>query len=559
MRCACTSSERDVTMIQLLLDNPLLLLFVVAGIGYPLGRIKIAGSSLGLAAVLFVGLAVGALHPDLRLPESIFQLGVVLYVYTVGLSSGPGFFASFRRKGLRDNLLVVGLLAFAAALTIFAYNLFHLKSTLAAGMYAGSLTCTPALAGVLDYLKNYAPKAALDQMLAEPVVGYSLAYPMGVVGMLLAIYLMQRLWKVDYAREAQSLRALGATNVWLENRTICVTRGEATQETIHDLARQQGSDLVFGRLKRDGQLSLAIGQTRLQVGDLVSVVGTAEDLDRVAAYLGEPSNERLELDRSQLDFRRILVSAPKIAGHRLRDLNLPQQFGAIVTRVRRGDIEFLPHGDTVLELGDRVRVVTPRENMGAVTAFFGDSYRAVSEVDILSFSLGLAMGLLLGILPIPLPGGITLKLGLAGGPLIVALILGTLERTGPMVWSLPYSANLTLRQIGLILFLAGVGTRAGYPFVTTLTHGGGVSILVAGALVTVATALAILWIGYRLLSIPMSLLIGMLAGLQTQPAVLSFALEQTGNDLPNVGYATVYPIAVISKILFAQVLLALLL
>jgi putative transport protein len=364
---------------------------------------------------------------------------------------------------------------------------------------------------------------------------------------------------VDYAGEALSLRELKATTVRLQNRTICVTRPEAAHTSIQELLHHHQWDVVFGRMRHAGQLILTNGQTHLAVGDLVSVVGTIEDLERVTAFLGETSNERLELDRTQLDYRRIFVSNPKVAGHRLRDLNLPQQFGATVTRVRRGDIEFLPHGDTVLELGDRLRVVTAPDRMEAVSAFLGDSYRALSEIDIMTFSLGVSLGLLLGFVPIPLPGGVTLELGMAGGPLIVAMILGTLGRTGPLVWNLPYSANLTLRQLGLILFLAGVGTRAGYAFMTTLTQGHGVLIFVAGAGITLAAALATLWVGYRLLKVPMSLLIGMLAGLQTQPAVLGFALEQTDNDLPNIGYATVYPVATITKILLAQLMLIVLL
>jgi putative transport protein len=308
-------------------------------------------------------------------------------------------------------------------------------------------------------------------------------------------------------------------------------------------------------MRHGGELDLANGWTRFCPGDLVTVVGTVEDLDKVTEYLGEPSDEKLELDRRELDYRRFFVSNVRVAGHRLRDLNLPQQFGAVVTRVRRGDIEFLPHGDTVLELGDRVRVLTHRENMEAVAGFLGDSYKAISEIDILSFSLGLALGLLVGIIPIPLPGGVTLKLGFAGGPLMIALLLGKQERTGPLVWSLPYSANLTLRQIGLVLFLAGVGTRSGYAFVTTFAQGGGILIFLAGAIITCATAVLALTIGYRVFKIPMGLLTGMLAGLQTQPAVLGFALEQADNDLPNIGYAEVYPIATIAKILLAQVLL----
>jgi putative transport protein len=545
-------------MIDLLLGNPLLLLFVVVAIGYPLGKVKIVGSSLGLAAVLFVGLGFGALHPDLKLPELIYQLGLVLFVYTVGLSSGAGFFASFRRKGLRDNALGLGVLLLAAGLALALHYALGLKSAVTAGMFAGSLTNTPALAAVLEYIANAAPPALRNQLLAEPVVGYSITYPAGVVGMLLVIGLMQRVWKVDYAAEANSLRALGAAGARLANRTVRVTRAEAASFTIHEMVMLNRWEVVFGRVKHAGKLSLASGPTRLAPGDLVTIVGAPEELDRVTACLGEISREPLELDRSELDYRRVFVSNPRLAGRRLRDLNLPQQFGAVITRIRRGDVELLPHGDTLLELGDRVRVLTQRSQLEALAQFFGDSYRAVSEVDILSFSLGLALGLLLGLAPIPLPGGVTLKLGLAGGPLMAALALGSQERTGPLVWSLPYSANLTLRQIGLVLFLAGVGTRAGYAFFNTLAQGGGLAIFVGGAVITIVSAMTMLWIGHRVLKIPMGLLTGMLAGLQTQPAVLGFAAEQARNDLPNLGYATVYPLAMIAKIVLAQMLLAIL-
>lgn len=545
-------------MIDLLLANPLLLLFLVVAVGYPLGKIKVAGSSLGLAAVLFVGLAFGALHPDLKLPELVYQLGLVLFVYTIGLSSGPGFFASFRRKGLRDNALVLGVLLAAALLTLGLGAALGLKDTFAAGMFAGSLTNTPALAGLLDQLKNVVPQSARDAVLAEPVIAYSLTYPIGVVGMLLMINVLQRAWRVDYAAEARHVQLPGAIDTQLQTRTVRVTRAECVGRPLHELVRAHAWRVICTRLKRDGALAIVTGQTHLAPDDRVTIVGAPDEVERVTAALGETAQEHIEWDRAELDYRRIFVSNPRVAGRRLRDLNLPQQFGALVTRVRRGDLDLLPDADTVLELGDRVRVLTRREQIEAVTKFFGDSYRAVSEVDILAFSLGLALGLLLGLAPLPLPGGVTLKLGLAGGPLVVALILSALERTGPLVWSVPYSANMTLRQIGLVLFLAGVGTRAGYAFVSTLSQGSGWTIFLAGAAVTLVSALALLWIGYRVLKIPMGLLTGMLAGLQTQPAVLGYAVEQARNDLPNIGYATVYPLATIAKIILAQVVLALL-
>jgi putative transport protein len=547
-------------MIQLLIDNPLLLLVIVSALGYAIGQIKIKGSNLGVAAVLFVGLGFGAIHPDLELPEFISLLGLVVFIYMVGLSSGTGFFASFRRKGLRDNLFVVVILALATTLAAGLAYLLRLPPALTAGLFAGSLTNTPALAGVLERVREAGLAGEIEQLLNEPVVGYSIAYPVGVIGVIIAIFLWQRLWRVNYKQEAEGLRELGAGGAQLQNRTILVTQAEATGETIQELSQKHGWDVLFGRIKpvQDGHTFLAGAQTRLHAGDLVSVIGAPEDLDRVTTYLGEKSDVQLGLDRSEYDIRRIFVSNPKVAGHRLKDLNIMQQFGAIVTRIRRGDVEWLAHGDTVLELGDRVRVLAKPEYMPIVSNFFGDSYRALSEINLLSFNLGLALGLLLGLIPVPLPGGIVFRLGLAGGPLIVALILGKLGRTGPLVWQLPYSINLALRQVGLVLFFASVGIRSGYAFFNTLAQSGGLIIFLAGAAITCFTALATLWVGYRVFRIPMGLLGGIVAGVHTQPAVLSYSLDQSGNDLPNIGYATVFPIATICKILFAQLLLAVL-
>jgi len=546
-------------LIEFLREQPLLLLFLVAAIGYPLGLVRLGGSSLGVAAVLFVGLAFGALDPDLKLPEVIYQLGLVLFVYTIGLSSGPGFFRALRRGGLRDNAFIAGMLLVAAALAVGLRLLFDLPVTQTAGLFAGSFTNTPALAGVIEALSHTTADPALrDTLLAEPVVGYSIAYPVGVLGMLLAVTVFSRLFRVDYAREARDLRDLGGTAEQIINQTVEVTRTDLSALDVSVLNRGHGWRVLFSRLQRGEEISLVRGDTRLQAGDRVNVIGTTSDVQPVVEFLGRPAAEHLELDRSAYDYRRVFVSNHALFGRRIGDLDLPERFGALATRVRRGDLDLLATADTVLEPGDRVRVVAPRERLSEVSQFFGDSYKALSEIDILSFSLGLVLGIILGQLPLPLPGGGSFRLGIAGGPLIVSLVLGALERTGPLVWTLPYSANLTLRQIGLVLFLAAVGTRAGYAFVSILFSAGGVVLFLGGAFLTCAVAALTLWMGYKLLRIPMSLLIGMLAGLQTQPAVLSFAQQQTKNDLPNIGYVTVYPVAMIAKIILAQLLLSVL-
>lgn len=543
-------------MLGLLADQPLLLLFTVLALGYPLGRLRVAGAELGLSAVLFAGLLVNALAPSARLPELVSQLGLVLFVYTLGLGSARQFFHSFARKGLRDNLLVVAMLGFATVLSMALHGLVGFSPRVTAGLFSGALTNAPALAA-LEVIST-SGQAASHAREVDPVVAFSVTYPIGVIGMILVIAWLQRWWKIDYEAEERRYLADDPGRIRLTARTVRVTQAAATGKRLAALKAEHGWNVVFGRWQRGEALDVATDDTRLAPGDIVTVVGPAPVLADVTGALGEVCEVHLPLDRSRLDFRRICVSDPRIAGHRLRDLKLPEQLGATVTRLQRGEIEMLPEADTVLELGDRVRVVARREQMATVTKFFGDSYRAMGEIDILSFGLGLSLGLLIGLVPIPLPGGVVLRLGIAGGPLIAALALGLVERTGPISWVLPYNANNTLRQFGLVLFLAGVGTRSGSAFVETMRQGDGLPLLLGGAVVTFSVAFLTLWFGHRVLKIPMGVLTGILAGLQTQPAVLGFSLEQSRNSMPNAGYASVYPVATMTKIVLVQVLWAIL-
>ncbi|MBJ6726536.1 aspartate:alanine exchanger family transporter [Geomesophilobacter sediminis] len=544
-------------MLKLLIENPLLLLFIVAAIGYPLGKVKVYGISLGVGAVLFVGIAIGSLHRDLKAPEIVYVLGQALFVYTVGLAAGPAFVGSLRRDGIRNNILVAVALILAAAACLGFQKFLHLPAGVAAGMYAGSFTTSPALAGILDTIKQTAPADQLEQLLADPVVGFSVTYPIGVIGVVLAISLAQRLWKTDYRAEAQRLR--NPSNEEVEDTVQCTFRVhslESASATVEEMGETYGWKVLFGRVKRGDRFFVCTPETVFKINDLVIVTGTREELMKVGQAVGERRKE-LRVDASEYAYRRIFVSNPQVTGRPMRELNLRDRFGEVVTSVRRGDDEFVPSQEAVLELGDVVRVLAHQNQMKEVAAFFGNSYKKVSEVDVMTFSLGLVIGLCVGLIPIPFPGGSSVKLGFAGGPLVVALILGTFGRTGGMVWTLPYAANMTLRQIGLVLFLAGIGTRAGYTFVSTLSRGGGISIFVAGAILTTVTAFSVLWIGHRLFKIPMSLVSGMVAGMHTQIAVLGFAKDQTGNDLPDQGYASVYAVSTIGKILLVHMILAL--
>lgn len=543
-------------MMDLLRSQPILLLALIIALGHILGEIRIAGIKLGVAAILFVGLAFGAFDPRLRLPEFVKALGLVVFVYSIGLSSGPAFIQSFRQTGKRDTALVLGLLIVAAAMATVAHHALQLDSTLTVGMYCGSLTNTPALAAVVERIDHTFPGNA--EARTHPVIAYSVAYPMGVLGMLLAILVMCRWFRIDVAAETAQLRGYGLGTDTLENRTLRITKLPSEGVRIHDLLVTHTWRVAFGRVENGTSLDIATEETVLRPGDRISLIGTPQEIDRVQLELGEKSPVPLEEDNREFDHREVFVSNQEVLGRPLRELMLPQRTGAIITRIRRGDQELPALSRTTLELGDQVRVVAHRSRMHEVRKFLGDSYRATSEIDLLTFNLGLALGLLLGLIAIPLPGGLTVKLGLAGGPLVVALVLGTLGRTGPLRWNLPASANLTLRQVGIVLFLAGVGSEGGHAFITMIAGPEGVLLFCSGAVITTSIGILFLWIGYRLLKIPFVLLMGMLAGFQTQPALLGFATMQTGNDVPNIGYSAVYPAATIGKIMIVQILLQIL-
>ena len=537
-------------LISTLASTPILTLFVVIGLGYLLGQINIFGFRFGIAGVLFVGIAIGSLSPEIALPEIVSSLGLIIFVYTIGIQSGPAFFASFREQGKSASLLAIGMLVFGAAVSLAIGHALHWSHASIAGIFSGALTNTPAVAAARDRLlfhahsQNLAPEQ-LRTLIEQPTISFGLTYPMGVIGVLLAYQLLNRLWKPQFAPMVEDAHAIRAKDFVVRNPGIY---GQALGDILQ-LHRDPG--FVISRVRQMGETQLAHHDIRLNEGDIVVVVGDDAGLERAHHLFGEPTAEQIELDRSELDYRRVFVSSKDVVGKRIGDLDL-EHLHAAITRVRRGDIDVVPTPETILEFGDRVRVLTRRENMDAVSQYFGDSIRGTAETDFGSVAIGMVLGALVGMIPIPLRGT-TVRLGLAGGPLLVALVLGRLERTGRITWKIPISANLTLRQIGLLLFFAGVGTRAGYPFGQTVMTNGW-QFIAAGTVVTFAVALTTLILGYKVLGMPFDTVMGITSGIHTEPASLTYAANLTHNDRPNTGYTTVYPIAMIAKIVLAQLL-----
>lgn len=532
-----------------LVEYPLLLLFMVVSLGYLLGNIKIKGNGLGVAAVLFTGLAFGAIDPRFSIPPIVFQLGLSIFVYSVGLSSGPVFFKAYKENGARDFLFAMSMLFLTGLTAAFFWWLLDFSAATITGVYSGSTTNTAALAGVIEFI-NQSGVSNAQGLEKEAVIGYTFSYPMGVLGGIFAIIVMEKLLKVDYQKELESLKDKFPLADKLTSATIRITNTEISGLNVRDLKQGYQLNVSFGRVFQGENMSLVTWSTKLQLGDGLIAVGEKKELERLTEILGEPTISPTLSDSTKYDLRRIFVSNPEVTGLTIASLNLDEKFDAIITRIRRGDVEMVATRETVLELGDRIRFIARREDLESLSKLFGDSYQQSSKVNLFSFGLGIGLGLLIGSISIPLGSYGEFKLGYAGGPLIAGLILGALRRTGKIVWTMSYGSTITFQQMGLILLLASIGIGSGAAFIESMGMDK-VWVFLAGTGVSLFTALATLFVGFKIMKMPFSLLIGMVAN---QPAILDFAIERTGNRIPMFGFSQIFPIALIMKIVIAQIL-----
>jgi putative transport protein len=541
----------------LLGKHELLLIFLVVVMGVLLGRVSIFGTRLGVAGVLFAGLALSALvgpAPDgaaLQIAPIVRELGLVLFVYCIGLSSGPGFFGAWRSQGLRINLAVLASLVTATALTLLFAHLFDLDRGYAAGLFSGALTNTPALGAAAERLHD-------TDVATHPWLGYSVTYPFGVFGAILVLRAFSRQKRSKLTEEIAATSSAGARALVTAN--FKVTRPELDGKAIGELRVRDVAGVMISRLARgpleahaNPDVIVPTKYTHLALGDTVTVVGMSAAIDSAEAYFGARSEARLELERDEVDMRRVLVSKRELVGKRLTDLDIDHRFGAQITRIRRADVDILPSPDMRLELGDRIRVVAPTARLPELSRYFGDSSRDLAQLDFVALAIGLCLGLLVALIPLPAPEG-TMKLGVAGGTLVTALVLGRLGRTGPLIWSIPYEISTALRDFGLLLFLAGVGVSAGGALAKLPTETA-LHIFGAGALLTTLTSTIGLTLLSRWVGAPVIDAMGATTGLQTQPATLATAYELSNrSEQTYIAYAVAFPVAMIAKILLAQVI-----
>ena len=387
-------------MISLLANNPILLLFLICGVGFTAGRISISGFSFGVAAVLFVGIGAGAVSATWILPDDVWTFGLAIFVYTTGLACGPSFLRTIRRRGLPLNTAGIGVVALGAAVAAGMAALVGLSAACGAGVFAGAATTSPGLAAIVGYMQAHSPPDVVARLGAAPVIGYSLTYPLGV---LIPLLICSALLRHDPAKRRR-----------LVERTALVEDVEGV--TLRELADHLHHRVAFGRVYHKGKLIAADRDYEVRKGDRLTLNGKREDVIAALEVVGEMIDDKtVAFDHSKVDSRRVVVSDHSLAGARLGDVDL-SGYRAVVTRVRRGDTDMVAHPDLMLELGDHVRLVAPRRKLRKASRVFGDSYRSLNELDVLPFAFGIAGGMLLGLIPFPLPGGGTLTARLRRRP-----------------------------------------------------------------------------------------------------------------------------------------------
>jgi putative transport protein len=524
--------------------------------GMVLGSIKFRGIGLGTAGVLFAGIIVGHFgNPvDHQTLDFVKELGLVLFVFTIGLQLGPGFFAALRHQGVRLNLLAATIVIFGAVGATFGGWLAGFDDAAVLGIFSGASTNTPALGAATQALATL-PEMSADR-LALPALAYAVTYPTAIVGIIGTLLLLKAIFRIDPAKEAAEFTLKHRPAVEsLERRTLVITNPKLDGLRVDSIPGCIEAKVTIARVGHGSKIVAATDATIIHSGDRLAVVGTASGLERVERVVGGRSDEDLVLEESDLTFRRVVVTDRDVLGKTVGELDLDDRFGVAVTRVTRTDIEMTAVPNLRLQFGDQVQIVGRAEDLEKAAGELGDSLKELNETHFIPFFIGIVLGIALGTMPIPFPGlPHPVRLGLAGGPLIVALLLGRIGRIRRQVWHMPANTNLAFREFGIALFFAALGLGAGAKFFETVFSSKGLEWLLAGACVTVIPLVLIGIIARVFWKLSFVDISGTLAGSMTDPPALAFASNIAKSDAPAVAYATVYPLTTLMRILSAQIL-----
>ncbi len=515
-------------------------LFLIITLGIILGSVKFRGFSLDISAVVFVALIMG--HYGIMVPEAFQTIGLVFFIFTIGIQAGPGFFDAFKKTGRQFLGVCLLLVSVAALLSFFLTRFFGLDPHLGVGIFNGALTSTSGLAAAIDISESTLPS-----------VGYGVVYPAGAVMAILIIHLLPVILRVDmkdeekrYLEKAQEDHpAVSVQNFVVENKNI-------HGKTIRELGIGTMTRAVISRIKHGGDVYAPGGKTRLYLGDMVKVVGTDEALDKVELMIG-PRTDKEMPQAAGYKINWVLVTSKEVINKSLNELNLTAYYNATITRIRRSGVEISPHGNSTLRFGDKLLLASDEDNMTRVMKLLGNNEKRLSETNFLPISLGIIIGVLLGAVSFPFFGLFEFSLGITGGVLTAALVLSRIGKTGPVIWNMSGGANNLLRKLGLLMFLATVGTHAGAHIADALIEYGW-TLLWTGLTITTIPMVLTTLIGRYALKMNFATLLGVVAGSMTSTPGLAAADAKTDSDAATLGYATVYPLALVLMIIFSKVL-----
>lgn len=539
-------------------------LSLVCVFGMALGRVRVRGVGIGTAGVLFAGILFGhygqavARQVDHHTLAFVKEFGLVLFVFTIGLQLGPGFFAALRTAGLKLNALAAAVVLLGAGGAPLAGWLAGFDPAAVLGLFAGASTNTPALGAATQALGTL-PGIDADRLVL-PALAYAVSYPVAILGIIGTLLLLQKAFGADPVAESAALAAARATRTEpLEQWTVVVENPELDGLSVAAMREKAGTGVTVSRLRRGESTRVATEGVEVRRGDRLAAVGTGSALEAFARVVGARSAEDLSEADETLLSRRVVVTARAVLGRTVGELDLDSRFGVAVTDVTRADLAVTAVPDLRLQFGDVVQVVGREEGLGEAADALGDSVKELDETHFIPLFLGIFLGILLGTLPIPVPGfPEPVRLGLAGGPLLVALLLGRLGHVGRLVWHMPANTNLAFREFGIALFFAAVGLTAGEKFFATVLTPTGLAWMGAGVCLTMAPLLVVGTLARVGLGMNFADISGLLAGSMTDPPALAFATSACGSDAPTVAYATVYPLTTLLRILCAQALALLL-
>lgn len=536
--------------------HAVVVLALVSAVGLTLGRIKVFGISLGIGGVLFAGLLAGhyKITMDHHVLEFAREFGLILFVYTIGLQVGPGFFATLRRQGLQLNVMATAVVLLGVLITCLVQHFGHIPVPVAVGLFSGATTNTPALAAAQQALKDL-PDIA-EEMVRQPGLGYAVAYPFGIIGIIFTMVLIRTLFRVDVPREAaQFQKSLTSGTPKPATANIEVVNPNLEGLEIQNLPGFASLGVVVSRVLRGKEVDVAQPDTTLRVGDIVLAVGPPAGLQQLQVIAGRLSDVDVRAQSGHINSMRIVVTKPQAVGKALESLACLDLHEVTITRVTRAEIEFTPTPDCRLQFGDRLLAVGEEEGLAKVAEALGNSMQHLNHPQLIPVMVGILLGIILGSIPFTFPGmPAPLKLGLAGGPLIVALVLSRVHNIGRLVWYMPVSANMVLREVGITMFLSCVGVSSGEQFVPTLLKGDGFYWMGCAALITLLPILIVGLLGRLIYKLNFMSLCGLLAGSMTDPPALAFANSLAHSDAPSVSYATVYPLVMLLRVFSAQLL-----